>query len=84
MLPNTIYTLWVATRGSKELFHVKHRYTLWVFIVLVFAAALFLPDRRTLSAFNNFISGYAFYFLYGYIPVLAIVQYFVHKARKSS
>lgn len=84
MLPNVVYTLWVASRGAKRLFKVKQLYVLRVLIVLVFAGALFLPDRRTVDDYTKIISQFAFYFLYGYLPILWVIQFLGSKVRKSS
>lgn len=84
LLPNVVYTLWASSRGVKRLFNIKQRNVVRVLMVMVFVGALFLPDHRSITMYGKIISQFAFYFLYGYIPILWLIQLVGSKVRKPS
>ncbi|KEZ53606.1 GerAB/ArcD/ProY family transporter [Metabacillus indicus] len=83
VLPNICIGLWSASRGmNRVLPFVKQRTALIFICAAVFAVSYFLKDRGQIDWLNNKMSQLGFYTIYGYIPLLFILQLIIMKVRK--
>ncbi|SFF57645.1 spore germination protein (amino acid permease) [Halobacillus alkaliphilus] len=80
VIPNLCLCLWAASRVTKRIFHIKQRYVLWIYSIILYVAIFFLEDRRAIDRLNNFTSEVGLYFLM-YIPVLYLLVVIIKKVR---
>ncbi|MCM3595069.1 spore germination protein [Metabacillus idriensis] len=81
VLPNMCIGLWSASRGMHRLFSMNQRNALRIICLIIFIAAVFLKDREQIDLLNNNMSEIGFYTIYGYIPLLFILQLIIMKVR---
>jgi len=80
VIPNLCLCLWAASRVPKRMFHIKQRYVLWVYSIILYVAIFFLEDRRAIDRLNNFTSDVGLYF-FMYILVLYLLVVIIKKVR---
>lgn len=81
VLPNICIGLWSASRGMHRLFSMSQRNSLRIICILIFIFAFLLKDREQIDLLNNTMSEIGFYTIYGYIPLLFILQFIIMKVR---
>ncbi|QNG59457.1 GerAB/ArcD/ProY family transporter [Metabacillus idriensis] len=81
VLPNICIGLWSASRGMHRLFSVSQRNSLRIICVIILIFAIFLKDREQIEMLNNKMSEIGFYTIYGYIPLLLVLQFIIMKVR---
>ncbi|MFK2826511.1 GerAB/ArcD/ProY family transporter [Bacillus sp. B190/17] len=84
ILPNLCIYMWAATRGVKQLFSMKQKYSLVLFLSIVIVATPFFKERAQLYSLIDFIGVVAMYVIYAYIPFLFFYQLIRNKLRGTS
>ncbi|AST91458.1 MULTISPECIES: GerAB/ArcD/ProY family transporter [Sutcliffiella] len=85
ILPNVCIFIWCASRIGKRVFQIKHKKTLLITVIIVFAASLLFEDRKYINDLNNYFGQAGFYVIYVYIPMLWLLVLFAkwRKERKN-
>ncbi|MHA2896377.1 GerAB/ArcD/ProY family transporter, partial [Bacillus cereus] len=73
MITSMILPIWACTRGIRELFTIRQRYTLLVLLGMLIVITCQLQDRHTISTFITQTSHFTFYLIYIYIPFLFLL-----------
>ncbi|BBW97463.1 GerAB/ArcD/ProY family transporter [Geobacillus sp. FSL W8-0032] len=81
ILPNVCLGLWCSSRLCTHIFPIQQKYALLVITCICFAAIIAVQDRTGVNTINEVISKVGFYFLYAWIPFLAILTYVRTKRR---
>lgn len=81
VLPNICLTFWGAHRGIIEIFSFNKKLILSVIIIILVAASGLIEDRTSIEALRRFSGEVTFFFVYGYIPILFILQRLILKLR---
>lgn len=81
VLPNMCIGLWSASRGMHRLFAMTQRNALRIICLFIFIFAVFLKDREQIDLLNTNMSEIGFYTIYGYIPLLFVLQVIIMKVR---
>jgi spore germination protein (amino acid permease) len=84
ILPNVCLALWAVSRIGKSLFSIKQRTVLMLTLIVVYLANNFISSRDQIDMLNHYLSTVGFYLIYGYIPLLYVLQVIIHKARKKA
>lgn len=84
VLPNMCIGLWSASRGMHRLFSMTQRNALRILCLMIFISAVFLKDREQIDLLNQKMSEIGFYTIYGYIPMLFILQLIIMKVRNKT
>ncbi|PLT29451.1 spore gernimation protein GerB [Peribacillus deserti] len=82
ILPDLCMYVWAASRGIKELFHLKQKKGVLLVLIIIFAASLFLTDRQKIDMATTILNKTGFYVIYFYIPFIYIYQLIHKKVRK--
>ncbi|MDQ0242627.1 spore germination protein (amino acid permease) [Bacillus fengqiuensis] len=85
VLSNLCLSAWGAYHGWNRLFSfsVNPRFMMLVLGFLVLLGCGFLTTRAQIDLLNSMMARIGFYFLYGYIPLLFLIQWMVLKVRGS-
>ncbi|WP_242316841.1 GerAB/ArcD/ProY family transporter [Bacillus cereus group sp. BfR-BA-01489] len=73
MITSMILPIWACTRGIREIFAVRQRYTLLALLGILIAIVCQLQDRYTINTFITQTSRFTFYLIYIYIPILFLL-----------
>ena len=73
MITSMILPIWACTRGIREIFAVRQRYTLLALLGMLIFIACQLQDRHTINTFITQTSRFTFYLIYIYIPILFLL-----------
>lgn len=83
VLPNICLTIWGAHRGVLEVFPFNKKFVLIVILLLLVIATGMVEDRTSIERIRDISGEVTFYFIYGYIPLLFILQRVIIKMRGS-
>ena len=83
ILTSAILPLWAATRGTHEVFHVKQRKILIIFMFITIIISHLLTNRHDINDFITYISKTSFWLMYIYIPILFLIVWVKRKWKKS-
>ncbi|KKB38614.1 GerAB/ArcD/ProY family transporter [Bacillus thermotolerans] len=81
ILPNLCLYLWSATRGLKQLFSIRQKKSLILFLFLGVLLCTFLTKPEHTERLLRFINEAGLYVMYIYIPFLYVYQLIYHKLR---
>lgn len=73
ILANISLSLWVACRGMKNVFQIKPRASLLVFLVGILILVSIVKDLTIFRWIFEFYSDVGLYFIYVYIPIMFVV-----------
>jgi spore germination protein AB len=78
ILPNLTLFLWLASKGVKEVFHIKQRYAVWMISVILLVLSFFINKRIDINTFIDVvrITGFCLWFCY---PLLLYILTFLRK-----
>ncbi|MDP1460074.1 GerAB/ArcD/ProY family transporter [Bacillus wiedmannii] len=82
MITSIILPLWAATRGMREVFHIRQKYILIGVLILSIIISMLLKDRHTTNTFVSLVSSFSLYLMYVYIPILCMLVYIKVKIKK--
>lgn len=74
ILPNVCLALWAATRLSKQIFKIKQKHILILFLIILYIISIYLQERTAISKMNDIMSNIGFYLLVAYIPFLFVIS----------
>ncbi|WP_339229794.1 GerAB/ArcD/ProY family transporter [Oceanobacillus sp. FSL K6-2867] len=81
VLPNICLTLWGAHRGLGQLIPINKRVLIIILISALVAVSALFETRSMIDQLRAFTGEISFYFIYGYIPFLFILQKIIYKIR---
>ncbi len=79
ILPNLTLFLWLASKGVKEVFHMKQKYAVWMIGVILFTLSFFLNKRVENNTFIDLVGRTGFYLWFCYPLLLYILTFFRKK-----
>ncbi|MDR7002588.1 spore germination protein (amino acid permease) [Neobacillus niacini] len=83
ILPIICLEVWGASRIAKQLFKMKQKKAVVIFLLVCLISCSLLRDRESIQLVARVVS-FAGYFFYIYIPFLFIVHYIRFRVRKST
>lgn len=84
IVPCVILYLWCASRLAKEVFKVKQKYPLLLFMLVYLVVSHFIDDSEELQLLGSWSGKVAFYLNYIYIPFLFVLYMLMRKIRRPS
>lgn len=84
IVPAVILYLWCASRLAKEVFKVKQKYPLLLFMVIYIVISQFVDDSHELQLLEKWSGKVAFYLNYVYLPVLFVLYMLMRKMKRPS
>jgi spore germination protein (amino acid permease) len=81
VLPNICIMLWGVNRGLIKLFSFNKKMILTALIILLTTASGIIENRTSIELIRKFTGEITFYFIYGYIPFLFLIQLIMTKLR---
>jgi spore germination protein (amino acid permease) len=84
VIPNLILYLWCASRLAKQLFKVKQKYPLFLFMAIVLAVSQIVEDSQDFDMLSRMNGEFSFYINYVYIPLLFLLYLAVRKWKTST
>ncbi|HWO97814.1 MAG TPA: GerAB/ArcD/ProY family transporter [Bacillus sp. (in: firmicutes)] len=84
IVPCVILYLWCASRLAKDIFKVKQKYPLLLFMLIYVVISHFVDDSEEFQLLGSWSGKFAFYTNYVYIPVLFILYMVMRKIKRPS
>ncbi|MDQ0243145.1 spore germination protein (amino acid permease) [Bacillus fengqiuensis] len=84
IVPCVILYLWCASRLAKEVFKVKQKYPLLIFMLSYLVVSHFIDDSHEFQLFGSWSGKVAFYLNYFYIPALFVLYMLMRKIKRPS
>lgn len=82
ILPNLTLLSWSSTRIIHRVFHVSHKQTAMVILIIVFIASISFTGRQGVNLLNDSFSKIGAVFVFIYIPVLFVLHVIRKKVKK--
>jgi spore germination protein AB len=70
ILPNVAIALWVASRGTKLVYHLSQKKSVFLIAIICLAVTIQIPTRERILVFLNLDSQIGFALTFLYIPIL--------------
>jgi spore germination protein (amino acid permease) len=84
ILPNFVVNFWAASRGLKVLFKAKQKYFLCILLIAALLLVNWMDDREKVNMMNTMVGKIGAAFIYGYLPLLLLLQTIKQKMRKQA
>lgn len=84
IIPIVIQNLWCASRLAKQVFEVKQKYPLILFMIIYVIVSHFVDDSREVRFLYEWNAKFAFYVSYSYILVLFLGYMLMRKIKGRS
>lgn len=84
IIPAVIQYLWSASRLAKDVFKVKQKYPLLLFMMILVVISHFIDDVHKFEMLGNWNGKFAFYLSYVYIPILSLGYTLMRKVKRQS
>ena len=84
ILPSACLFVLAGTRGLKQLFSVKQKYSLILILIMITVAAVLIKDHKQIDQLNEMIRLVSFYVTFAYIPFVFLFQMIKNKRRRTS
>ncbi|WP_102349106.1 GerAB/ArcD/ProY family transporter [Bacillus sp. Marseille-P3661] len=82
ILPNIALMMWTASRIAKRVSGFKQKYLLVILLIFLFIGCNFFDTREQINQLSNAVANFGKYFVFGYIPLLLVLQTIIGKVRK--
>lgn len=84
IIPSVIQYLWCASRLTKEVFKVKQKYPLILFMIIYIILSQVIDDNKEFDLLGDWNGTFSFYLNYVYIPILFLGYTLMRKRKRPS
>ncbi len=83
ILPNIVLFLWASTRTLHNVAGISQKKIAAILLVIVFVACVIPAGRMVINQLSDIVGNFGLLFLFGYIPVLFLINFIRRKVTKN-
>ncbi|MFB4169563.1 GerAB/ArcD/ProY family transporter [Virgibacillus sp. JSM 102003] len=84
ILPNIVLFLWASTRTLHNVAGISHKKIATILLVIMYVACVIPAGRIVIDQLSDIVSKFGLLFLFGYIPVLFLINFVRRKVTNNA